>query len=141
MKKTCHMGRDTTFETLLALFFDQLTIPIKHKIMSHEKNRSCIDACNNCAVLCAHCYSACLREEDPAMMRKCIELCIECTDLCQLCVKYMATGDEHMNKYCALCAEICEACAAECSRHKHDHCRQCADACRRCAEECKKMAA
>lgn len=121
---------------------------IKNKggLMSHEKFKSCIDACNQCAAECEHCSTACLSEDDVKMMHKCIEFDRYCADMCRMAAAFMARADEHtmnfVNKFCSLCAEICDACATECEKHSHmEHCKRCAEVCRKCAEECRKMAA
>ena len=108
--------------------------------MSHQKFKTCIDACNACAAECGHCSTACLEEQDIKMLKRCIQLDRDCAAICLLAVDAMARGSEFVNKICALCAEICEACAAECEKHSHmEHCKNCADACRKCAEECRTM--
>src|SRR3989337_174619 len=108
--------------------------------MAHEHFKTCIDACNDCAVACDHCASACLKEKDVASMARCIQLDIDCAAICRLAVGYMARGSELAADVCDLCATICEACAQECAKHPMAHCQECAKACRRCAEECRRMA-
>ena len=108
--------------------------------MAHETFRSCIDSCNECALLCDHCAAACLREHDVAKMARCIQLDIDCAAICRLAAGYMARGSELSADACELCAAICEECAKECARHPMAHCQDCAKACRRCAEECRRMA-
>lgn len=112
--------------------------------MSHEKFKTCIDACNQCASECEHCATSCCHEEDAKMMGKCIELDHYCADMCRTAAAFMARSDEHtisfVNKFCDLCAEICDACAKECEKHSHmEHCKRCAEVCRKCAEECRAM--
>lgn len=109
--------------------------------MSHEKFKSCIDACYACAMLCDHCATACLREEDPKAMARCIELDLYCAEMCRLAASFMAKGEMFAKDSCRLCALICRQCAEECAKHPHDHCKKCAEACRNCAEECSRMAA
>jgi hypothetical protein len=110
-------------------------------MMAHEEYRSCIHACITCSIMCEHCATACLGEEDVKMLARCIRLDRDCADICRLAVALMARGSEFAPQVCGLCAEICSACADECAQHEHmDHCRECAEACRRCAEECRKMA-
>ena len=108
--------------------------------MSHEAMRSCIDACNECALECEHCASACLGEQDVKMLARCISLDLECAELCRTATILMARGSENAADFCRLCAEVCDECAQECERHQHmEHCRRCAETCRRCAEECRRM--
>ena len=107
--------------------------------MAHEHFRSCIDACNDCALACDHCAAACLNEQDIAKMVRCIRLDIDCAEICRLAVAYMARGSELSADACELCASICDECAKECDRHPMAHCKDCAKACRRCAEECRRM--
>jgi hypothetical protein len=109
--------------------------------MTHETMRSCIDACNECALECEHCATACLNEADVKMLARCIALDLECAELCRTATIVMARGSERAAEFCQLCANACDDCAKECERHQHmDHCRRCAEACRRCAEECRRMA-
>lgn len=108
--------------------------------MSHEKNETCIAACQECAVACSHCEGACLDETDVKMCVSCIKLDHDCAAICFLAISAMARGSQFAKKICELCAEICTACAVECEKHPHfDHCKKCAEACRKCAEECSKM--
>ncbi|MEX2592418.1 MAG: four-helix bundle copper-binding protein [Anditalea sp.] len=113
--------------------------------MSHEKFKSCIDACYSCASECDHCATACLQEEDVKSMAKCIHLDRHCADICRMAASFMARADfdseDYTRKICGLCAQICEDCGAECEKHKAGHCKKCAEACKKCAEECRKMAA
>jgi hypothetical protein len=119
-----------------ALFHTQEPEP-----MSHEAMRSCIDACNECALECEHCATACLNETEVKALARCIALDLECAEICRTATIVMARGSERAGEFCQLCADVCEDCARECERHKHmDHCRRCAEACRRCAEECRRMA-
>lgn len=108
--------------------------------MSHDAYRSCIQACNDCAVECDHCASACLGEKDVQMMARCIALDVDCAELCRTASALMARGSEFANALCDTCAKLCDLCAEECERHDMEHCRACAQACRRCAEECRRVA-
>jgi hypothetical protein len=108
--------------------------------MDPESMRSCIEACNDCALECEHCASACLGEQDVKMLVRCISLDLDCAELCRTATILMARGNESAAEFCRLCAEVCDECAQECERHQHmDPCRRCAEACRRCAEECRRM--
>lgn len=109
--------------------------------MSHEKYRSCIEACYACAEACNHCVASCLQEPDVKAMSRCIALDIDCAQICELAAAAMSRASENAKAICLACAQVCEACGEECGRHKMDHCRECAQACRRCAEECRRMAA
>ncbi len=60
--------------------------------MSHEKFKSCIDACLECATVCEHCASACLGEIDVRGMVKCIQLDRYCADLCRLAATFMSVS-------------------------------------------------
>ena len=109
--------------------------------MSHETMRSCIDACNECALECEHCATACLNEQDVKVLARCIALDLECAEICRTATILMSRGSERAAEFCLLCADACEECAQECERHQHmEHCRRCAEACRRCAAECRRMA-
>jgi len=112
--------------------------------MSHEKFKTCIDACNKCSAECEHCATVCSHEKDAQALAKCIELDRYCADMCRTAVAFMSRSDEHttnfVTKFCNLCAEICNACATECEKHSHmEHCKKCAESCRKCAIECNKM--
>jgi len=109
--------------------------------MSHEQYKSCIDACNDCAVACAHCAQECLSEQEIAQLARCIKLDLDCAAICRAASAAMARGSEHATQICAVCAEACDACADECMAHAMEHCRECAAACRRCALECRNMGA
>lgn len=109
--------------------------------MSHEKFKSCIDACYACATACDHCATACLQEQDVKMMARCIALDMDCAQICRMAGAYMARGSEFASAICRLCADVCQTCGDECAKHQAGHCQECAQACRRCAEECRHMAA
>ncbi len=108
--------------------------------MPQQPFKSCIDACNDCALACDHCASACLNERDVAAMARCVKLDIDCAAICRLAVGFMARGSELAADVCDTCATICDACEQECAKHQMAHCQECAKACRRCAEECHRMA-
>lgn len=109
--------------------------------MSHELNKSCVDACNACADACDHCATACLQESNLQAMARCIALDMDCAAVCRFAAGAMSRGSTFAVQVCTLCAEICQACGDECAKHQHDHCQACAQACRRCADECRRMAA
>lgn len=58
--------------------------------MEFEKYKSCIEACNVCAVYCDSCATACLQEDDVKMMAECIRLDIQCAQICRLAASFMA---------------------------------------------------
>ena len=109
--------------------------------MSHEKFKSCIDACYACAAMCDHCANACLQEDDVKMMAKCIAMDIECARICRMAAASMASGSPFTKAVCQLCADVCQACGDECAKHQMGHCQECAQACHRCAAECRNMVA
>lgn len=108
--------------------------------MSHDKFRSCIEACVRCAQECEHCTMACLQEDDVKQMARCIRLDADCAEICWGAASYMSRGSEFAQEICRVCAEICDACGDECNKFDMDHCQRCAKACHDCAEECRKMA-
>lgn len=108
--------------------------------MKDERMKDCIDACLACAVECEHCATACLNEQNVAMMARCIMLDRECAAICLTAAKIMGMGGEHASEVCRICADICEACGEECDKHESSHCKKCAQACFKCAEECRIMA-
>jgi hypothetical protein len=106
--------------------------------MSHERFKSCIEACYDCASACDHCVNACPQEDDVKMMAKCIQLDRYYADICQLSATFMARsdgfgGENYARKLCGLCAQIFEDCGDECAKHEADHCQKCADECRKMA--------
>lgn len=68
--------------------------------MSHERFKSCIDACLACATECDHCASECLHEKDVATMVRCIELDRECAQACYAAARLMGLGGEHATAFC-----------------------------------------
>jgi hypothetical protein len=108
--------------------------------MPQEKYESCIDACNDCAVECEHCASACLEEKNVQQLTRCVKLDLDCALVCTMAAKLMSRDSEEAPNICGVCAEICRRCAEECRKHDMEHCQDCADECERCAEECEKMA-
>lgn len=108
--------------------------------MNNEKFQSCIDACLECTTECQSCATACLKENDLAMLLHCINLNRQCAIVCSAAAELMSVGGSHATHLCAECAEICKDCAQECTKHAHmEHCKECAETCRKCAEECEKM--
>ncbi len=106
----------------------------------HAKYRSCIDACNECAIECEHCATACFQEDDVKAMARCVALDRDCAKICFTASGMMAAGSEFSADIARLTAELCRTCAEECRKFPSDHCQSCADACERCAQECEKMA-
>lgn len=109
--------------------------------MNYHDYKSCIDACLECAALCNHCSSECLKEENVKMLSKCIQLDMECAALCYSAAQLMSMGSDRVKDICRLCAVACVNCANECSQHKHKHCIECSEACKKCATACNNMAA
>ncbi len=106
---------------------------------NYQDFKRCIDACLECAAICNHCASSCLKEEDLKMMAACIQLDLECSAICFAAAQLMSLGSENAKKLCSICADICEACGAECGKHQSEHCQMCASACRNCAAICREM--
>ena len=113
----------------------------KKMAMDYHSNKSCVDACLNCAAICNHCAASCLMEENVSQMVRCIQLDQECAALCYAAAELISLGSSRAKELCLICAGICGLCAEECARHEHEHCRECAKACQECAEECRKMSA
>jgi hypothetical protein len=107
--------------------------------MAHDKYRSCIQACNECAAECDHCATACLDEDNPKQMARCIRLDLDCARICRLAAAAMAADSEFVTEICRLCSEICRACGEECRGHEPEHCQSCARACEKCGDECDRM--
>jgi hypothetical protein len=107
--------------------------------MNYHENKKYIDACLQCAAMCNHCASSCLKEKNVKMMAHCIKLDMECAAICYTTAQLISLGSSRAEEFCNLCADICFECAEECARHDNDHCRECAEACRECAEECMQM--
>ena len=116
----------------------------KYSSMTYHDYQDCIQACLDCAALCNHCASSCLKEKDSKMMALCIQLDMECAAACYHSAQLMSLGSSLSNRFCEICAEICSDCAAECEKHAKmgmEHCKECAHACRICAKECLAIAA
>jgi Domain of Unknown Function (DUF326) len=133
------VGKGTGF-ALLSIIPTGVSPRSRRCPMSHQQNRSCIEACVRCAQECEHCADACLGEDDLRMLAECIRLDRDCAALCWQAAAFMSRGSPFIAELCGLCAEACDTCAEECEKHDHDHCRRCAEACRACAEECRRMA-
>ena len=109
--------------------------------------RACIEACYECAAICATCADACLAEENAGELVMCIRLNLDCADICEvtgrLFARPSARDAEALRLQLEACAAMCRACGDECSNHaKHmEHCRICAESCRRCAQACDRMIA
>lgn len=102
---------------------------------------SCLQSLNDCADACDRCASACLDEEDVAMMARCVALDMDCATVCRAAAALLARDSAHAGALCELCADVCRDCGNECIRHDAGHCQACAEACRQCAEACAAMAA
>lgn len=102
------------------------------------RNKSLLDALNDCIAACEHCASACLSEQDAKMMVGCIRLDCDCADICTITARLVTWGSAYAAALLRECAEICAACAAECGKHAHmAHCKECAAACLRCEQACR----
>lgn len=106
---------------------------------AYHHYKLCIDALLNCAALCNHCASSCIKEEDPKMMAHCVQLSMECAAICYATAQLMSLGSDAVKELAKLCAVMCDACAEECNKHTSDHCLECAAACTKCADECEIM--
>lgn len=104
--------------------------------MNYHDYKKCIEACLECAAICNHCASSCLKEHDVSMMAPCIQLDMECAATCYYTAQMMSLGSKRSEELCSLSAQLCRECADECERHDNEHCAECAKACRKCAEEC-----
>ena len=104
--------------------------------MKNHDHSALIQKLLNCVQACEHCATACLQEEDIAMMVNCVKLDRDCADICSQAARLLQRDSDMAHQYLVLCEEICRMCADECGKHKHDHCQQCAEACRICAEAC-----
>ena len=101
-----------------------------------EKKKEVAHLLSECVLLCNHCFSSCLEEDDVKMMKECIRLDKECAEVCQFTIG-MLHRSKFVSKYLELCIQVCEACAEECEKHSNEHCKQCAEGCRKCAEACR----
>lgn len=101
-----------------------------------QRNSELIQELINCALACEACASACLAEEDVAMMTRCIELNRDCADSCFQAARLVMRDSEVSDSFLAVCEEICRMCGEECEKHDHDHCKMCAESCERCADAC-----
>lgn len=104
--------------------------------MENHDHSALIKQLLDCALACEHCASACLKEDDVAMMTGCIALDRDCADICTAAARLLQRGSMIAHQFLVLCEEICRACAKECGQHQNDHCQRCAQACLLCAEAC-----
>jgi len=104
--------------------------------MKNHDHSALIQKLLNCVLACEHCATACLQEEDVAMMVKCVKLDRDCADICALAARLLQRDSDIAHQFLVLCEEICRMCSAECGKHEHEHCKQCAEACQICAEAC-----
>src|SRR4030095_8744871 len=94
----------------------------------------CIDACLECAAVCDHCASACLKEENVNEMARCIKLGMECAAMCRTTAQFMSLESEHANAISQFVADILNAFSEECGKHSSDHCRIFSEICYHCSE-------
>lgn len=126
---------------ILAVTIQCYSSSITHRkgTMSYDNYRTCIEACNDCAVECENCASECI-DEDSNEMAQCIHHDLDCSLICAMAAKLMARGSDAIQSVCHVCAEACRRCAEECRKHAVEHCRRCAEACEQCAAECERVA-
>ncbi len=108
--------------------------------MAHEEHKQVLQLLNACIAACNHCASACLEEQEVAMLARCIKTDIDCAEICSLTAAFVARDSEFSEKLLVECAAICDACAEECEKHAKmgmRHCEECARACRECADACR----
>ena len=104
--------------------------------MKNHDHSALIQKLLACALACENCATACLHEDDVAMMANCVMLDRDCADICTLAARLLQRNSDIAHQYLVLCEEICRMCSAECGKHRHEHCNKCAEACRECAETC-----
>ncbi len=103
----------------------------------------CVDACNDCAMVCLSCADACIAENKGDTLAACIRLNLDCAALCTATAQMLAraAGPDWIVLSAALraCEAACAACAAQCGQHAQhmEHCRICAAACHACEEACR----
>ncbi len=109
--------------------------------MNQLKNKSAIDALNNCIIACNQCSTSSLEEEDVKMLIKCIKTAIDCAAICTLTASLLSRNSEHGKHLLIECIEVCNACLEECGKHvsHHNHCKKCAEACVICVDACRSI--
>ncbi len=60
----------------------------------YHQNKSCIEACLQCAAICNHCASNCLQGDKVQMMTRCIQLDMECAAICYAAAQVMSMGGQ-----------------------------------------------
>ena len=108
----------------------------------NQKNQTCIDTCNECAMMCEACFTACMSNTEMAgMMGRCMMMCRDCATMRTMAAMMMARGSEYSKQMCEMCAMVCDACAMECEKmgNKMEACKECAEMCKKCAQECRNM--
>lgn len=105
----------------------------------------CIEACFDCAAICAMCADACLNESQVESLRECIATDLACADICIATGRAMAhvasMNGAARTMQLEACAAMCKECGDECAKHAemHEHCRICAEMCRRCEQACSRL--
>ena len=104
--------------------------------------RECIDACVDCARVCAETLTYCLSKGGEHVRPEHLKALQDCVDICATDAAFMVRGSEHHTELCGVCADVCQACAVSCEGFGNDaQMKACAEACRRAAESCRKMSA
>lgn len=101
-----------------------------------EKERECIENCNEATEIAEWCADQCLGDEE---MAECARLCRDVADLTSLHARLMARGSEYDTHLAEACVDACEDCIDECRRHDAEHCQVTADVLEECAETCRDM--
>jgi len=104
--------------------------------MKNHDHSALIQRLLDCAFTCETCATACLQEEDIAMMAQCIRLDRDCADICVQAARLLQRNSEIAHQFLVLCEEICRMCSEECAKHDHGHCQICAQTCLACAHAC-----
>lgn len=102
----------------------------------YHQYKLAIEACLECASLCNHCSSSCLKEPDAGRFAGCIQHTMDCAVICYATAQLMSLGSTHVKEFAKLCAAVCDMCADHCKEFDTEHCQECAGACTKCAEAC-----
>lgn len=102
-----------------------------------------IEACQQCASLCAVCADSDLARDD-AGMHGCIRTCLDCSAVCAVTATILSRPTPSGDAWEALvraCIASCRECAVECEKHDHVCCQACAKACRECEQALQQLLA
>jgi hypothetical protein len=104
--------------------------------------KSCYDACNECALACNKAFHHCVQQASAGKPRHATvaQTVADCAAFCALSAELIARRSTMMVFSCQGCADACRRCARDCESFDTDlEMKICLDACQRCEESCRNM--